>query len=154
MVTLLETKPNCHSRVWQVEDVRYLVEMVWASRSVLHGSGDLYDLVLVRWDRWREWSPWNCILLSKNEAKAHTELEDINKVSLQTGSCIVGIICCRPAEVQGREHERSQEVTTDWPVETHTKKRAWTSSGNPTAVQIQKTLIAEKNLDVQIVANA
>lgn len=71
--------------VWQVEDVRYLVEMVWASRSVLHGSGDLYDLVLVRWDRWREWSPWNCILLSKNEAKAHTELEDINKVSRTTG---------------------------------------------------------------------
>ncbi|XP_075884917.1 IQ motif and ubiquitin-like domain-containing protein isoform X2 [Nelusetta ayraudi] len=63
----------------QVEDVRYLVEMVWASRSVLHGSGELYDLVLVRWDRWRDWSPWNCILLSKNEAKAHTELEDINK---------------------------------------------------------------------------
>lgn len=65
---------------WQVEDVRYLVEVVWASRSVLHGSGDLYDLVLVRWDRWKDWSPWNCILLSKNEAKAHMELEDINKV--------------------------------------------------------------------------
>lgn len=65
--------------------MRYLVEMVWASRSVLHGSGDLYDLVLVRWDRWREWSPWNCILLSKNEAKAHTELEDINKVSRTAG---------------------------------------------------------------------
>lgn len=71
--------------VWKVEDVRYLVEMVWASRSVLHGSGDLYDLVLVRWDRWREWSPWNCILLSKNEAKAHTELENINKVSMTAG---------------------------------------------------------------------
>lgn len=72
----------------QVEDVRYLVEVVWTSRSVLHGSGDLYDLVLVRWDRWKNWSPWNCILLSKNEAKAHMELEDINKVRTppETGS--------------------------------------------------------------------
>lgn len=87
--------------------MRYLVEMVWASRSVLHGSGDLHDLALVRWDRWREWSPWNCILLSKNEAKAHTELEDINKVSTTAGvparlpsyMKTEGYIRCRPAEV-------------------------------------------------------
>ncbi|KAK5866832.1 hypothetical protein PBY51_011375 [Eleginops maclovinus] len=63
----------------QVEDVRYLVEVVWASRSSLHGSGDLYNLVFVRWERRRAWSPWNCILLSKEETSAHLEVEDVHK---------------------------------------------------------------------------
>ncbi|XP_070763055.1 IQ motif and ubiquitin-like domain-containing protein [Enoplosus armatus] len=63
----------------QVEDMRYLVEMVWASRSALHASNDLYNLVFVRWERQRDWSPWNCILLSKEETSAHLEVEDVHK---------------------------------------------------------------------------
>nr|XP_029133386.1 IQ and ubiquitin-like domain-containing protein [Labrus bergylta] len=63
----------------QVEDVRYLVEVIWASRSALHGSSDLFSLVFVRWERHRDWSPWNCILLSKEETSAHLEVEDIHK---------------------------------------------------------------------------
>ncbi|XP_074533855.1 IQ motif and ubiquitin-like domain-containing protein [Halichoeres trimaculatus] len=63
----------------QVEDLRYLVEVIWASRSALHGSNDLYSLVLVRWERHRDWSPWNCILLSKEETSAHLEVEDVHK---------------------------------------------------------------------------
>lgn len=64
----------------QVEDMRFLVEVVWASRSALRASSDLYDLVFVRWERQRDWSPWNCILLSKEEASAHMEVEDVHKV--------------------------------------------------------------------------
>ncbi|XP_041795735.1 IQ and ubiquitin-like domain-containing protein [Chelmon rostratus] len=64
----------------QAEDVRYLVEVVWASRSALNGSRDLYSLVFVRWDRRRDFSPWNCILLSKEETSAHMEVEDVHKV--------------------------------------------------------------------------
>ncbi|KAM8891052.1 IQ motif and ubiquitin-like domain-containing protein isoform 1-T2 [Spinachia spinachia] len=63
----------------QVEDLRYLVEVVWASRSALQARSDLYDLVLVRWERRTDWSPWNCILLSKEEAPAHLEVEDVHK---------------------------------------------------------------------------
>ncbi|XP_034542639.1 IQ and ubiquitin-like domain-containing protein [Notolabrus celidotus] len=63
----------------QVEDMRYLVEVIWASRSALHGSSDLYSLVFVRWERHRDWSPWNCILLSKEETSAHLEVEDVHK---------------------------------------------------------------------------
>ncbi|KAL6106221.1 iqub [Pungitius sinensis] len=63
----------------QVEDLRYLVEAVWGSRSALQASSDLYDLVLVRWERRTDWSPWNCILLSKEEAPAHLEVEDVHK---------------------------------------------------------------------------
>ncbi|KAK2880549.1 IQ motif and ubiquitin-like domain-containing protein isoform X1 [Channa argus] len=63
----------------QVEDVRYLVEMVWASRSALQTSSDMYNLVFVRWERRRDWSPWNCILLCKEETSAHLEVQDVNK---------------------------------------------------------------------------
>ncbi|XP_010779068.1 IQ and ubiquitin-like domain-containing protein [Notothenia coriiceps] len=63
----------------QVEDVRYLVEVLWASRSALHGSSDLYSLVFVRWEKRRVWSPWNCILLSKEETSAHLEVDDVHK---------------------------------------------------------------------------
>ena len=73
--------PTCVSS--QVEDVQYLLEVIWASRSVLNGSSDLYNLVFVRWDRRRDWSPWNCLLLSNEETSAHMELEDISKV----GAC-------------------------------------------------------------------
>ncbi|XP_030606869.1 IQ and ubiquitin-like domain-containing protein isoform X2 [Archocentrus centrarchus] len=63
----------------QVQDMQYLVEAVWSSRSALSASSDLYNLVFVRWDRQKDWSPWNCILLSKEETSAHLEVEDIHK---------------------------------------------------------------------------
>ncbi|XP_070686559.1 IQ motif and ubiquitin-like domain-containing protein [Pempheris klunzingeri] len=63
----------------QVEDVRYLVKVVWSSCSALNASSDLYNLVFVRWERKRDWSPWNCILLSKEETSAHLEEEDVYK---------------------------------------------------------------------------
>ncbi|XP_031721978.1 IQ and ubiquitin-like domain-containing protein [Anarrhichthys ocellatus] len=63
----------------QVDDLRYLVEVVWASHSALHASSDLYNLVFVRWERRTDWSPWNCILLSKEETSAHLEVEDVHK---------------------------------------------------------------------------
>lgn len=66
----------------QVEDVRYLVEVVWAFRSARQDSSDLDGLMFARWDRGMDWSPWNCILLSKEEASGHKEVEDIHKVHL------------------------------------------------------------------------
>lgn len=60
--------------VLQQEDLQYLVENIWAAQSVLSVCDDLYDLVMVRWDKYYEWSPWNCILLTKDEAAAHLKL--------------------------------------------------------------------------------
>jgi len=64
----------------QEKDLRYLVENVWNSQSILSAWEDLYDLVLVRWDRFTEWSPWNCILLTKEEASAHNQLANLTEV--------------------------------------------------------------------------
>ncbi|XP_066525316.1 IQ motif and ubiquitin-like domain-containing protein isoform X2 [Hoplias malabaricus] len=63
----------------QEQDLRYLVDVVWGAQSALSAWKDLYDLVLVRWDTLYEWSPWNCILLTKDEAAAHHKVENIEK---------------------------------------------------------------------------
>ncbi|XP_078595127.1 IQ motif and ubiquitin-like domain-containing protein [Branchiostoma floridae x Branchiostoma japonicum] len=63
----------------QEADLQYLVENVWNSQSILSAWDDLYDLVLVRWDKTEEWSPWNCILLTKEEASAHKVLDDLEE---------------------------------------------------------------------------
>ncbi|XP_063097472.1 IQ and ubiquitin-like domain-containing protein isoform X2 [Cavia porcellus] len=63
----------------QLQDIQYLIENIWASQSVLSAWDDLNDLVMVRWDKSLEWSPWNCILLTKDEAAAHLKLESIEK---------------------------------------------------------------------------
>ncbi|XP_015242925.1 PREDICTED: IQ and ubiquitin-like domain-containing protein [Cyprinodon variegatus] len=64
----------------QVEDIRYLTEKVWGSRSALSGSEDVFSLVFARWQRQKDWSPWNCILLSKDESSLHWQIEDIHQV--------------------------------------------------------------------------
>ena len=67
-------------RFFQEPDLRYLVENIWNSQSVLSAHDDLFDLVLVRWNKYEEWSPWNCILLTKEEASAHAKLENVTEV--------------------------------------------------------------------------
>ncbi|XP_078485773.1 uncharacterized protein LOC100186480 [Ciona intestinalis] len=63
----------------QEKDLQYLVENIWGSQSILSAWDDLYDLMLVRWDKDEEWSPWNCILLTKDEATAHSRLDHLNE---------------------------------------------------------------------------
>ncbi|KAG8524531.1 IQ and ubiquitin-like domain-containing protein [Galemys pyrenaicus] len=58
----------------QLQDIQYLIEKIWASQSVLSAWNDLDDLVMVRWDKNLEWSPWNCILLTKDEGAVHLKL--------------------------------------------------------------------------------
>ena len=60
----------------QESDLRYLIENIWAGQSALSAEKDLFELTMVRWDVHQPWLPWNCILLTKEEARAHVELED------------------------------------------------------------------------------
>ena len=55
----------------QESDLRYLVDVVWNRKSAISGVRNLDDLTLTRWDASQELSPWNCILLTKNEAATH-----------------------------------------------------------------------------------
>lgn len=63
----------------QEHDLRYLVDKVWGGQSILSAWDDLFDLTLVRWDKNQEWSPWNCILLTKDEAAAHEKLVNLEE---------------------------------------------------------------------------
>ncbi|XP_058045882.1 IQ and ubiquitin-like domain-containing protein [Ahaetulla prasina] len=65
--------------ILQLQDLHYMVEHFWGSQSVLSAWDDLYDLVMVRWNKWQEWSPWNTILLKDDEAEAHLKLTDLEK---------------------------------------------------------------------------
>nr|XP_055049336.1 IQ and ubiquitin-like domain-containing protein [Misgurnus anguillicaudatus] len=67
------------SYLLQEQDLRYLVDVLWGAQSALSGWKDLHDLLLVRWEKSSDWSPWNCILLTKNEATAHLTVENIRK---------------------------------------------------------------------------
>ncbi|XP_043824396.1 IQ and ubiquitin-like domain-containing protein [Dromiciops gliroides] len=63
----------------QLQDLQYLIENIWASQSVLSAWDDLYDLVIVRWNKTQEWAPWNCILLTKDEAAAHLRMNSLEE---------------------------------------------------------------------------
>jgi len=67
----------CH--LLRETDIMYLIDTVWNTRSALSKHDDVYDLILVRWNKVEEWSPWNCVLLTKEEADAHEKLEDPNQ---------------------------------------------------------------------------
>ncbi|XP_048877784.1 IQ and ubiquitin-like domain-containing protein isoform X3 [Brienomyrus brachyistius] len=63
----------------QEHDLRYLVDVVWGARSALSMQDDMHDLAMVRWEPLCDWSPWNCILLTKEEASAHLKVEHLEK---------------------------------------------------------------------------
>ncbi|NWW74083.1 IQUB protein, partial [Climacteris rufus] len=64
----------------QLPDLQYMIENIWNCQSALSACSDLYDLVMVRWDKQHEWSPWNTILLTKEEAEAHLKLCNLQKI--------------------------------------------------------------------------
>ncbi|TRY55437.1 hypothetical protein DNTS_003808 [Danionella cerebrum] len=81
---LRETEAKCAPEakvtfLLQEQDLRYLVDVLWGAQSALSGSNDLSDLLLVRWMKTLDWTPWNCILLTKDEAAAHLNLMNIEE---------------------------------------------------------------------------
>ena len=66
--------------LFQEHDLRYLVDKIWGGQSILSAWDDLFDLTMVRWNIHEEWSPWNCVLLTKDEASAHEKLVNLEEV--------------------------------------------------------------------------
>ncbi|XP_041072081.1 IQ and ubiquitin-like domain-containing protein isoform X2 [Carcharodon carcharias] len=63
----------------QEQDMKHLVDSIWGTQSALSASNSLKDLTMIRWDKRFEWSPWNCILLTEEEAVAHLKISNIEK---------------------------------------------------------------------------
>ncbi|CAL8291807.1 unnamed protein product [Boreogadus saida] len=69
--------PQDHmTHLLEEEDMRYLVEVVWCGRSALSGAPGPQGLVMGPWVSRQAWSPWNCLLLTREENKAHLLVPD------------------------------------------------------------------------------
>ncbi|XP_043279015.1 IQ and ubiquitin-like domain-containing protein [Venturia canescens] len=69
-----EQRRNCYSSllyVMQEPGVYHLVNNIWHGHSIVSETEDIYNLRLVRFNIAEEWSPWNCILLTTEEAETH-----------------------------------------------------------------------------------
>lgn len=72
--------PSSVAYILQDKDIHYLVTQIWHSHSAISENKDLYNLRMVRWQKDVDWSPWNCILLTLEEGKAHVKVENLEKV--------------------------------------------------------------------------
>ncbi|CAG9833336.1 unnamed protein product [Diabrotica balteata] len=61
-------------------DIHHITVQIWHGHSALSECNDIYQLRLVRWDMHKEWAPWNCILLTAEEAKAHLKVTSLDQV--------------------------------------------------------------------------
>lgn len=69
-----EVNKGYHSQVVflvSMEDMVYIIDTIWGGKSVLSQEDEVFRLTLCRWDRDDEWSPWNCVLLTSDEAHVH-----------------------------------------------------------------------------------
>eukprot|EP00117_Sycon_ciliatum_P050245 scpid45024/ scgid2156/ IQ and ubiquitin-like domain-containing protein len=60
----------------QAADIRYLIDDVWKCQSMLSQETDPFELVFTRWDQSSQWTPWNCVLLNKEEYVQHKKLDN------------------------------------------------------------------------------
>lgn len=58
-------------------DIRELVDTIWHGHSVLSQNSEHAELRLPRWRKGDDWSPWNCVCLTEEEARAHVKLKSL-----------------------------------------------------------------------------
>ncbi|CAL8128780.1 unnamed protein product [Orchesella dallaii] len=58
-------------------DLQFLVEQIWHGQSALSGIDNRYLLRLCRWIKGQPFSPWNCVLLTEEEAVSHLQLDNM-----------------------------------------------------------------------------
>lgn len=75
-----EMQQCCYSSicfVFQQKGAYFLVNTIWHGHSAISECRVLSSLRLVRWIKNIEWSPWNNILLTEEEAKCHNNIENV-----------------------------------------------------------------------------
>ncbi|XP_049871191.1 IQ and ubiquitin-like domain-containing protein [Pectinophora gossypiella] len=66
--------------VMQEKDIFFIVEKLWHSHSAISECAEITELRLCRWHVEKDWSPWNCILVTVQEMKAHLKLDNPDEV--------------------------------------------------------------------------
>ncbi|XP_014487996.1 PREDICTED: IQ and ubiquitin-like domain-containing protein [Dinoponera quadriceps] len=70
----------------QGHDIYHLVNHIWHGQSVVSKVTDVFFLRLVRYRMDDEWAPWNCILLTEDEADVHSHMK--NPATVYSGHLI------------------------------------------------------------------
>ncbi len=58
-----------------------MFESIWTGQSILSACADIFQLHFVRWNKEEEWTPWNTILLTLEEAESHLKLKNLELVN-------------------------------------------------------------------------
>eukprot|EP00049_Salpingoeca_infusionum_P008048 m.130267 g.130267 ORF g.130267 m.130267 type:complete len:722 (-) comp13897_c0_seq2:1186-3351(-) len=82
-----------------VRDIRYLVDTIWGTKSCLSEESDPKQLTLVRWDHTKEWTPWNCLVLAKDEVDGHNMVVDVRR---EYGSVLLSKVTQR--HIRSKQH--------------------------------------------------
>ncbi|KAF3426991.1 hypothetical protein E2986_08447 [Frieseomelitta varia] len=72
--------PSAIAFMMQKQDMYHLVNNIWHGQSVVSENRDLFLLRIVRYDVNEEWSPWNCMLLTEEEADVHCRIKNLADV--------------------------------------------------------------------------
>mgnify|MGYP005983643491 FL=1 len=72
--------PSSIAFIIQDKDIYHIVTHIWHGHSALSECDNVYQLRLPRWDKTKDWAPWNCILLTLEEAKSHLRIERLEDV--------------------------------------------------------------------------
>ena len=59
-----------------------MFESIWTGQSILSACTDIYQLHFVRWNKEDEWTPWNTLLLTLDEAETHLKLRNLELVRI------------------------------------------------------------------------
>lgn len=65
----------------QESDIKYLVDVIWHRSSIVSSVLTLDALTFTRWKKYEMLSPWNCILMTRDEALLHDQLETFETYS-------------------------------------------------------------------------
>ncbi|XP_063705927.1 IQ and ubiquitin-like domain-containing protein [Culicoides brevitarsis] len=71
---------SSYAFIIQETDIKYIVENIWHGHSILSQCAARSDLRMPRFYINEDWSPWNCVLLTENEARLHVKIEDLEYV--------------------------------------------------------------------------
>lgn len=77
-----EGKSNISGLVYILQpcDIKHIVENVWKRRSCISGLAKEDDLELTRYDFKKNWTPWNCILVTKEEAETLKKTSNLENI--------------------------------------------------------------------------
>ncbi|XP_055617119.1 IQ and ubiquitin-like domain-containing protein [Toxorhynchites rutilus septentrionalis] len=69
---------SSYAFIIQDNDIKHIVENIWHGHSAISNETNRPELRLPRWNIAKDWSPWNCICLTENEARAHLKIVHLN----------------------------------------------------------------------------